>query len=96
MRKVGHLVGRNDGIDDRRAVNVEGFDDLGVQLAGLRGRETMAAASTGERRKIRIGKFDAFLVRGQTSLGQKIEAEKRDGELSVRRSLIVGGPWPEW
>ncbi len=30
MGKVGQLVGRDDGIDNRRAVNLERFVDLGL------------------------------------------------------------------
>src|ERR1700730_1130238 len=66
MRKVGHLVGRHDAIDDRGPVDREGLGDLGVQLARLPRPESMAAASTGERCKIRIGELDALPESRQT------------------------------
>jgi hypothetical protein len=44
MRKVGHLVGRDDGIDDRGTVDLKRLADRVLQLAGLRRLESMAAA----------------------------------------------------
>jgi hypothetical protein len=43
MRKVGHLVGRDDGIDDRGTVDLKRLADRVLQLAGLRRLESMAA-----------------------------------------------------
>ena len=65
MRKIGHLIGRHDAIDNRRAVDLERLIDLGVQLAGFRGPKAVSAASARECTEIRIRKFDARLVSRQ-------------------------------
>src|SRR5258708_37109492 len=67
MRKVGHLVGRDDAIDDGWAIDLEHLVDLAGQLAGLRYLESVAAAGARQRREIRIGEFDALPIWGQTA-----------------------------
>ena len=54
MWKVGHLVSRDDAIDNGRAGDIERLVDFGVQLAGLRGPKSMAAAGARQRREIRV------------------------------------------
>ena len=66
MRDVGHFVGRDDAVDDRRAVDGEGLGDRGAEFARRCRLKAVAAAGAGERREIRIGKVDALLERGQT------------------------------
>src|SRR2546427_2370954 len=94
MRKVGHLVGRHDDIDDGGAVNLEGLADLRVQLAGLRGLETMAATGAGKRRKIRIGEFNALPVSGQ-AYALRLQRDQPERGIIVdhnlHRQLVVHG-----
>jgi hypothetical protein len=44
MRKVGHLVGCYDAIDNHRAIDLERLVDLSLQFLGLRCSESVAAA----------------------------------------------------
>ena len=60
MRQVGQLVGGDNGVDDRRAVDGEGLGDRRLQFARLSGRESVTAAGARQSGKIGIGKFDAF------------------------------------
>ena len=62
--KVGHFVGWHDGVDDRRAVDLEGLADRSLQLTRLRRLESIAAADVGERREIRVREFNSLLVSG--------------------------------
>ncbi len=66
MRHVRHLVSRHNSIDNGRTFDLECLVDRSLHLAGSRRLEAVAAASARKQRKIRIGKFDALLVCGQT------------------------------
>ena len=91
VRKVGHLVGRDDAIDYRRPVDFECFIDLAVQIAWLRCPESMAAAGARQRGEIRIGEFDALPIREQTPLGTRVVVwPSRVGSVAGRREVVDG------
>src|SRR5580704_13692290 len=62
VREVGQFVSCDDTIDDHRAVDLECLVDCRAQFLRLRCSKAMASASLCQRRKIWIGKFDAFHV----------------------------------
>src|SRR5580704_6680828 len=94
MREVGQLVGRDDTIDDRRAVDLERCLDCGVQLAGLCGLKAFTATSAGKRHKIRIGKFDARPI-GWQAYALSFQSDQPERRVVVDdnlyRKLVVRG-----
>jgi len=77
MRHVGHLVGRDNAIDDRRAIRRQGFGDRAAQFVWMLRLESMAAAGPRQRDKIRIGKFNRVAERRQTlAFGLKHDKSK--------------------
>src|SRR6516225_6470668 len=66
MRNVGHLVGRNDAIDDRGPIDREGLSDRAVQFVWMPRLESMAPAGVSQRGEIRVREFDRLPKRRQT------------------------------
>jgi hypothetical protein len=83
MREIWRLVGGDNAIDDRRAIDFKCVADGSVELSRRCRLKSVAATSPCEHRKIRIGKFDALLVRGQTyGLGfERYELQSDDAPL---------------
>ena len=86
MRKVRHLVGGDNTVDNSGTVRGQPGFDRRQQFARLGGVKAVAAARLRERNVIRIGKFDAFFIRRQADRF-RFERDQAESELLYTTTL---------
>src|SRR5262245_10881896 len=94
MGNVGQLVGRNDAIDDRGAVDCKSFGDRAMQFVWVPCPESMAPACASQGDKIRIRKFDSLPKSRQTHTFSLQKNESKAGIIvndDLHRQLVVYG-----